>query len=210
MTHPVTHMGERLLARFTLRESLVVGLCATFIVLSSLFIYIPSLLPAHKVLAVVFFLLLGRGCVRPALAATVIGLLAGRIALYPGLGRGGPIQLVRYVTAGGLADGLYLLMPAMTGSRLFGSLAGAFMGATWFPLAFLVDLVVGMAAGAAAQHALLKTVSATVFGALGGFLAPTVVRRLRASGLLPPPMTRGLCSKPFSRMRHHEDLSRVR
>lgn len=186
MTHPVTHMSEKLLARFTLRESLIVGLCATFIVLSGLFLYIPSLLPAHKVLGVVFFLMLGRGCVRPALAATVIGLLAGLIALYPGLGRGGPIQLVRYVTAGGVADALYLFLPAMTASRLFGTLAGALMGATWFPLAFLMDLIVGMGAGAAAQHALLKTVSAVSFGALAGFLAPTVVRRLRASGLLPP------------------------
>ena len=187
MPHPVTRMGESLLARFTLRESLVVGLTATCIVLSGLFLYIPSLLPAHKVLGVVFFLLLGRGCVRPALAGTIIGLLAGLIALYPGLGRGGPVQLVRYVTAGGVADLLFFLLPSMTDSRLFGAIAGALMGMTWFPLAFLMDLLVGMEAGTAARHALLKTVSAACFGTLAGLLAPTVVRRLRASGLIPPP-----------------------
>ena len=86
MTSFVSRAGSRLLSGFTLRESLVVGLCAVFIVLAALLLHIPGLLPGHKLLGVAFFLLLGRGCLRHPLGATAIGLLAGLIALLSGTG----------------------------------------------------------------------------------------------------------------------------
>jgi len=122
-------------------------------------------------------------------------------SMYPGLGRGGPVRLVRDVTAGGVADILTFLMPPMTGSRLFDAIAGALMGMIWFPRAFLMELLVGLEAGTAAQPALLKTVSAACFGTLAGLLALPVVRRLRASGLIPPLLRAGTAA-------HEKDVSR--
>lgn len=185
MANLVSRIGSRLLAGFTLRESLIVGLCAVFIVLSALLLHIPGLMPGHKLLGVVFFLLLGRSCVRHPLAATTIGLLAGLIALYPGLGRGSPLHVFQYAGTGAAADLVCFFLPSMPASRPLGLLAGALMGATWFPLSYLFDRLVGMSADMAARHALLRVASVIVWGALAGFLAPTVVRRLRASGLLP-------------------------
>ncbi len=185
MTSFVSRAGSRFLSGFTLRESLVVGLCAVFIVLAALLLHIPGLLPGHKLLGVAFFLLLGRGCLRHPLAATAIGLLAGLIALYPGMGRGNPLHVLQYASAGAVADLLYLFVPAMPASRPLGVLAGALMGATWLPLAYLFDRLVGMDSGIAAQHAVLRVSSVIFWGALAGWLAPTVVRRLRASGLWP-------------------------
>lgn len=185
MFHCLSRAGSRFFAGFTLRESIVVGLCAVFIVLSALLLHVPAMLPGHKLWAVVFFLLLGRGCIRPPLAATTIGLLAGLIALYPGLGRGNHLHIVQYALAGGLVDALFFWLPGLTCSRPLGMVAGALVGGIWLVFAFLMDLLVGMDVGTAVQHALLKTFWVIAWGAFGGFLAPTVVRRLQASGLVP-------------------------
>jgi hypothetical protein len=125
--------------------------------------------------------------VRHSLAASTIGLLAGLISLYPGIGRGSPLHVFQYTCAGAVADFLYIFLPSMPASRPLGVLAGALMGATWFPLSYLIDRIIGMDSGMAAQHSLLRVASVILWGAIAGLLAPTVVRRLRASALLPAP-----------------------
>jgi hypothetical protein len=177
-------------AGFSLRESLVAGFCATFIVVSNLFLRIPLHLPGHRVLPLAFFLLLGRACLRPAWSATSIGLISGVLAL--SLGREEPMHLLKYLAAGGIADLTSLVLPAVTSSFIMGALAGALVGSSWFPLSLLTDYLAGMDAELAFRHTLVKLGSAIVFGAVGGALVPAVACRLRGTGLLPaqvpPPM----------------------
>lgn len=58
------------------------------------------------------------------------------------------------------------------------------VGASWLPATLVQDQLAGMNPYLAFRHALLKTSSAALFGAVGGSLVPTVSRRLRTSGLL--------------------------
>lgn len=170
-------------AGFSLRESLVVGFCATFIVVSGLFLHLPMHLPAHKVLPLTFFLLLGRACVRPAWSATVIGLIAGVVTISLG-GRGAPVHIVQYLMAGGIADVVSILLPAVTRSVPIAALAGGLVGAGWLPVSLLTDRMAGMDFDLAVRHAIFKVSTTVLFGAVGGAFVPTVVRRLQASGLV--------------------------
>ena len=176
------HNKSDLWAGFSLRESLVAGFCAIFIVLLGLFLHIPLHLPGHRVLPLAFFLLLGRACVRPAWSATVIGLIVGIVML--SLGRQGPIHIVQYLMAGAIADMVSILLPAVTRSLPIGALAGGLVGASWLPVSLLVDRLAGMEIDLAFRHTLFKVSSAILFGAVGGAMVPAVARRLRASGLL--------------------------
>jgi hypothetical protein len=142
MTSFVSRAGSRFLSGFTLRESLVVGLCAVFIVLAALLLHIPGLLRATSPGRSVFTAAWAR-LLRHPLAATAIGLLAGLIALYPGMGRGQPPACAPIRQCGAVADLQYLFVPAMPASRPLASLAGALMGETWLPLAYLFDRLVG-------------------------------------------------------------------
>jgi len=95
------------------------------------------------------------------------------------------VQLAKFLCAGIVGDLAFLLLPAAT--RLFpvGALAGAMIGASWFPVALLFDRLMGMDADLALRHAMLKTASAALFGAFGGAIVPLVSRRLMTSGLIP-------------------------
>jgi hypothetical protein len=168
---------------FSLRESLVAGFCATFIVLSELFLRIPLHIPGHRVLPLAFFLLLGRACLKPKWSASAISLIAGLVSLC--LGREEFLQIFKYLAAGGMIDTVALLLPAVTRSLPLGALAGALVGAAWMPAALLVDRLSGMDLGMALRHTLLKLASAALFGAVGGAMAPAVARRLQASGVVP-------------------------
>lgn len=176
--------GAGMWCGFSLRESLLAGFCAASIMLAEQFLHIPLHLPGHRVLPLAFFLLLVRACVRPPWAASLTGLLAGIMALSFGMGHGGPIQVMKFLVAGIIADLASLALPLVTRSLPFGFLAGAMVGASWVPLSLLEDRLVGMGMSLALGHSLIKASSAAAFGAVGGALVPGVARRLRATGLL--------------------------
>ena len=173
---------------FTLREGLVIGFIAALIVLAEMLVRIPMHLPGHRVLPLAFFLILGRGVVDRYWTATSIGLLTAVGCM--ALGREGLDPIVKYLAAGVVTDIAAFLIPIVLRYSLLGALAGALIGASWLPIGLLVDRMAGMDMGAALQHTALKLASAMLFGAAGGFLAPTVSCRLRRSGITPSAATK--------------------
>lgn len=174
-------------AGLSLRESLAACFCATFIVISNMFLRIPLHIPGHRVFPIVFFLLVGRASIRSRWAGTAIGLFAGAALL--ALGRENPAHFGQYFAAGIIAD-LTLLIPGRLHSVLTGAIAGALIGATWLPVPLLLNRLLGMTADVAIWNVVIKNGWAIVFGAIGGALAFPVSQRLRVSGLIPSAATR--------------------
>lgn len=171
------------------RDALLVSFFALFIVIARAALRLHLPLPGHSMLPAAFFLVLARACVPRAGAASATGLLAGASAALFGLGRGGPLILLKLALPGlavdaGAAVGPRLLTKtnAVWGAALLGAAAGA---STFFATA-AVEALAGMPADLILAHALLAAGAKTVFGALGGAAAGAVVGRLREHGLIGP------------------------
>ncbi|MDR3764755.1 MAG: hypothetical protein P4M01_11735 [Acidobacteriota bacterium] len=171
---------------FTLREALVTGFSAVGIILAQQFLRIPMHLPGHRLLPLVFFLLLARACIRACWVATLTGFLAGLMSLLFGMGHAGPMQLLSFVIAGLIADIVFRLLPRLTRSVALSAITGAFMGVSWVLVSIVQDRLLGLDFSLAVTHSLLRAGGAMIFGALGGAFATPVARRMQASGTIMP------------------------
>jgi hypothetical protein len=170
-------------AGMTLRESLTACLSSALIIVSAVFFRIPLHLPGHRVLPLVFFLLLGRCAIAAGWAGTAMGSLAG-LALF-GMGQENPAHVAQYVGIGLIADVIWLVC-ARGRAIWLGTIAGALMGAGWIPIPLLINRMLGMDRESAIWIALMKNGSAVAFGALAGALAFFMAKRLRTAGILLP------------------------
>ena len=174
MTHDQTALGH----------ALFLGFCAVLLVSSKILLRWHLHIPGHSMLIVSFFLLLGRAVVPSKTAASTVGLWAGLMVVVLGLGKGGPLQILKYLLPALGVDLGALLIPAWAqriwGCALLGIAAG--LGKTGANI--FVDWAVGMDPGVLFLHATAKGLGAVVFSLVGALLLPPVLSRLRAHGLL--------------------------
>ncbi len=171
--------------RFTLREALLLGFCATFIVLTKATLRMKLGISGHAMFFMLFFLLLSRGCVPKTGAATLVGLLAGSISLALGMGGKGPLKMLNFVLPALVIDGAGIFIPQLPflypACVLVGGIAGASKGIHSAGLELL--------AGAPTKIVLMKAAIEGCFGALFGMLgslpAPAILRKLRTNRLIP-------------------------
>ena len=109
--------------RFTMREALLLGFCATFIVLTKATLRMKLGISGHSMFFMLFFLLLSRGFVQKTGAATLVGLLAGLMSLALGMGGKGPIKMLNFILPALVVDGAGVIFPQMPFSYI-GLLAG--------------------------------------------------------------------------------------
>jgi hypothetical protein len=83
--------------KFTLQEALFLAFCACFIVITRAVFRLHLNIPGHAMFFTMFFLILGRGCVPKMGAATLVGLLAGLLCTLLGMGKGGPLILMKFL-----------------------------------------------------------------------------------------------------------------
>lgn len=117
-------------------------------------------------------------------AATLAGVLAGLLCMVMGLGKGGPVLIVRYGLLGLVVDLAAMVSPAMFRSYVACCLVGAMAAATrglWLGLA---DLMAGMEPSLMLQHVALSSGMNLLFGGAGGLLVPPVIKRLELNGLV--------------------------
>jgi len=171
--------------RFTLREALVLGFCATFIVLTRAALRLHLSLPGHSMFFLMFFLLVARGCVPKIGAATLVGLIAGLVCMMLGMAKMGPLILANFVLPAVVVDVAGVIYPRVVSSYVACLLVGILAAASKNVSAVGIDLLMGMERGIVVRHMIVTTASAAIFGALGASLVPPVVRRLRANNLIP-------------------------
>jgi hypothetical protein len=166
------------------REALLLAFFAVFVVLAKAALRWHLHVPGHSMFATACFLLLARACVARPWAASVTGLLAGLATAALGMGKGGPILVVKLLLPGLVVDaGARLpLRPRALHWAVLGALAGA---TGFFPTA-AVEGLAGAPADLVLQHALVSGGAKAVFGAVGGVAAAAIARRLDDHGLLGP------------------------
>ena len=170
--------------RFTLREALLLGFCATFIILTRAGLRLHIHLPGHVMFFTMFFYLLARGCVPKIGAVTLVGLIVSLASILLGMGSKGPVVFVKFLLPALLVDLAGALFPSFISSMVACALVGALAAA----LRSLSDTGLEWLSGMEEEVLLRKTViTACLFALYGGFgslAVPSIIRRLRKNGLI--------------------------
>jgi hypothetical protein len=169
--------------RFSLREAILLGFCATFVVLTRAGLRLHLHLPGHAMFFLMFFLLLARGCVPKTGAATLTGLIAGLVSVLIGI-TGSPLILLKFLIPAVLVDVGGLIYPRFALSYgaciLLGALAtaGRAFSVTW------LEWLVGIETDIILKKAIINALMSMVYGGVGAALVPAIVRRLKANNLI--------------------------
>ena len=170
--------------RFTLQEAVCLGFCASLIVITRGGLRLHLNVPGHAMFFTMFFLILGRGCVPRLGAATLVGLVAGLLCTLLGMGKGGPLIILKFVIPGLIVDGGGIIYSGFPESYVACGLIGAIASASRFLTIVIVEWVIGMDWSVILQHAAISSSFGVLFGAIGSLMCPPIVRRLKASGLI--------------------------
>jgi hypothetical protein len=171
----------------TLKDALFLGFCAVLLIAARAALRLHLKIPGHSMLFTLFFLLLARGCVRNNLAASFTALLTGVMAVILGMGKGGPLILIKYLLPALVVDAMAgVLAAALFESMVLCVITAILAASTRFLSDAAMDLLAGMDLSIVVRHAALQTVGNVIFGAFGALGVPTVIRKLRAFGAIEP------------------------
>ncbi len=173
--------------RFTLREALLLGFCATFIVLSRASLRLHFSLPGHTMLLMTFFLLLARGLVPKLGAATLVGVISGIVCVLLGMTKAPPLVVTNFVLPGVIVDVAALVFPRVAASYPGAIATGVVASIGKGVSAAGMDVLMRMDREIVLRHVAITTLAGMAFGAIGAALVPPVVKRLQANGLIPAP-----------------------
>jgi hypothetical protein len=173
--------------RLSLKDALFLGFCAVLIIAVRAALRLHLKIPGHSMLFTLFFLLLARGCVRNTLAASFTALLTGIMALILGMGKGGPLILIRYLLPALVVDAMaFFLADRLFRSILLCVMTAVLAASTRFLSDAAMDMLAGMEFSVVLRHAGLQTASNVFFGGIGALGVPAVIRKLRAFGAIEP------------------------
>ncbi|KFZ37588.1 core component of ECF transporter [Shewanella mangrovi] len=169
---------------FQLQDALFIGFCATLLVALKSMLRLRLGLSGHSMLLMSFFYLTCYCTVARVGAITACGAMAGAVAAILGVGKGGPILLVKFL-APAIAMELTLLLVQNLLTLRWRLIVVAVAGAiVWSAKGLLEDLLVGMSWQVASVRFAAKVGSGGVFATIGALLVIPVVRRLKAHDLL--------------------------
>lgn len=170
--------------RFTLREGILLGFCATFIVITRAGLRIKINMPGHAMFFMMFFLLLAYGCVPKRGAATLVGLISGLVSMLLGMGKGGPLILLKFILPAVVVEIGGIIFPQFLTSYIACVIIGIIVSAVRVVTVTWVEWLVGMEKDILMQKIFIMSITHAIFACLGSVLVPSVVRRLRAHRLL--------------------------
>jgi len=173
--------------RFSMREALLLGFCATFIVLTKATLRMKLGISGHSMFFMTFFLLLARGIVPKTGAATLVGLLAGAISIALGLAHKGPIIMLNFLFPALVIDAAGIFLPRFATRFLPCLIIGGMAAATKGVAEGIVLLVTGASAEIVLLKTLIEGAWAAFFGILGSLPVSAIIRKLRTNRLIPDP-----------------------
>jgi hypothetical protein len=176
----------RALDRLATREALLIALFATFLGGARAALRWHVHVPGHAMIATTFGLVLVRSCVDRRTAGTLCGLLAGVVCAALGMGKGGPLVVLKLALPGAAVD---LCSARGEGGRAAisvprGLVIGAVAGAIGFAPLVVVESLANVEPQLIALHALSSASGKALFGAAGGAAGAWVARELRHHGLI--------------------------
>lgn len=167
-----------------LKEALFLGFCAVFIVFTRTAFRLRLRIPGRNMFFTLFFLMLARGCVPYRFSASFVGLLSGAMRMVLGLGRGGPLLLVRSVLPAFVIDVAAMVMPVLFQSYALCMVVSTVAASTRMIEIFIFDYLIGMDDSIILQSVLLEGLGNVLFGMAGSLLIPPVIRKLKAYGVI--------------------------
>jgi hypothetical protein len=178
--------GERLYLwrRFTLKEAILLGFCATFVIVTRAGLRLHLHLPGHVMFFTMFFFLMARACVPKIGSAALVGIITCMASVLLGMGMGGPMVLVKYLLPALLVEVAGALFPSFVTSMLMCAAVGAVASATRVAASTLVEWLMGIEEEVLITKALFSASANAVFGGLGALAVPSLVRVLRKNGLI--------------------------
>lgn len=173
--------------RFTLREALLLGFFATFIVLTRAALRLHLSIPGHSMFFLVFFLLMSRASVPRAGATTLVGLISGLVCLMLGMAKMGPLILANFVLPAIIIDVAGSLYPRLVRNYPACLIVGMIAALSKNISSIGINYLMGMETDVMLRHAVITSLSGVLFGGAGALLAPPIVRKLQANKLIPSP-----------------------
>jgi len=173
--------------RFSMREALLLGFCATFIVLTKATLRMKLGISGHSMFFLMFFLLLARGIVPKTGAATLVGLLAGGISIAFGLAHKGPVIMLNFVLPALIVDLAGILLPNLTSRYLTCILVGGIAAASKGLSGALLEMFAGAPTKIVLTKAVIEGMGGVFFGLLGALPVPAIIRKLQTNRLIANP-----------------------
>lgn len=171
-----------------LKEALFLGFCAVFILVTRAALRLKLGIPGHAMFFNIFFLLLARGSVNYRFSATFTGFLAGIMAVVLGIGKGGPLIMLKFIFPAIAIDIGVMILPFLFDSYILCALIGSIASFTKFFDTYFIDSLAGMEKTITIRHALLDSLSGVAFGVAGSLLIPSVIKKLRSYGVIEKPI----------------------
>lgn len=168
---------------FSLQDALFIGLCATLLVALKGMLRLKLGLSGHTMLLMSFMYLTCYGVVGRLGSITVCGTLAGLIAMALGVGKGGPMILLKFALPALAMDVTLLLVMGLALKWRYLALVFA-AAVAWSGKVWLTNILAGMALDVALIRFGISVAQGTAFGLLGAFLAYVLAKRLQAHDLL--------------------------
>jgi len=163
---------------------LFLGFCAVFIFITKALLRLHLNIPGHSMLFLIFFLMLSSRCVPFFFSATICSILAGSMAIMFGMGKGGPLILLKFIMPAFVIDIMSYLIPNFDQKIKTCILISTVASSTKFISTYIVDYLIGMDQEILLYHAFIKSIGAIFFGILGSLMIPVVISRLKAYDIL--------------------------
>jgi hypothetical protein len=177
--------GDRQRRGLETRELFLLAFFATGLVLARAALRWHLHVSGHSMFATALLLVLARACVQRPGAATIAGALAGAACAALGMGKGGPLLVLKLALPGAMVDVGAALAPAVLVRPLLAASLGAVAGATDFLPVAIVELLADLPLDVVLWHAALSAGAKAAFGAAGAAAGAAIAVRLRHHGLLP-------------------------
>jgi hypothetical protein len=182
----MTNENERIYLwnRFTLREALLLGFCATFIILTRAGLRLHLHMPGHVMFFTMFFFLLSRGCVPKVGSVTLVGLITCLASVLLGMGKAGPMVLLKYLLPALVVEFAGFISPAFVTSMLACATVGIIASFVRVVASTGAEWLIGMEEEIIIRKAIFSAAMNGLFGGLGALAVPSIILRLRRNGLI--------------------------
>lgn len=170
--------------QFTLREAILLGFCATFIILARAGLRLHLHLPGHVMFFTMFFYLMARGCVPKIGSATLVGLIVSLASLLLGMGTKGPVVFAKFLLPALLVDIAGYIFPAFVNNMVACALVGAVAAATRSLTDTWIEWLSGMEGEVILQKTVITASLFAFYAGLSSLAVPPIIRRLRSNGLI--------------------------
>ncbi|MGL4475238.1 MAG: core component of ECF transporter [Shewanella sp.] len=168
----------------SLQDSLFIGFCATLLVALTGMLRLKLGLSGHSMFLMCFFYLICYGVLGRFGSMTACGVIAGIVAMALGVGKGGPMILLKFALPAVAMDLVALVLPLAMNIHWRCVILGIAGCIAWGLKVALTNILTGMAIDAVLIQWGFSILKGGFFATLAALLVPPVLARLQAHGLL--------------------------